>query len=179
MKTIYDIESQAFQGVRNQPGVVQYLGEYMLQHPTIDYPDSPSRHIMLEYGEMDLDEYLAETYPPILNAEIREFWEELFSVARTLERIQNLEYENRDGTRQNYRGQVKVRRECRLQWLTRSSQVAWRHQTRQHSASSGQVQAGRLRICEIRAWTERENENLPSRRYSDVWYGSVRFFFSS
>ncbi|KAG6363611.1 hypothetical protein INS49_008712 [Diaporthe citri] len=106
MKPIYDIESQAFPGIRGVQGVVQYLGEYQIQHPTINCPDAPSHHIMLEYGELDLDEYLAETYPPVLNAEIRQFWEELFSVARTLERIQNLEYDNRDGKRQHYRGQV-------------------------------------------------------------------------
>lgn len=104
MKTIYEIESQAFQGIRDQLGVVQYLGEYGLQHPTEDYPSSPSHHIMLEYGEMDLDEYLADTYPPVLNGEIREFWEELFGVARTLKRIHHLQYDTKGGNRQGYRG---------------------------------------------------------------------------
>lgn len=107
MKTIYEIESQAFQGIRYQQGVVQYLGEYRLQHSTIHFPTHPSYHIMLEYGEMDLDEYLADTYPPVLNEEIREFWEELFSVARTLRRIHHLQYDKRGGNRQDYRGQVK------------------------------------------------------------------------
>lgn len=83
-----------------------------MQHPTINCPDAPSHHIMLEYGEMDLDEYLAETYPPVLNGEIRQFWEELFGVARTLERIQNLKYDSRDGKRLYYRGQVKPAEDC-------------------------------------------------------------------
>lgn len=83
-----------------------------MQHPTMNCPDAPSHHIMLEYGEMDLDEYLADTYPPVLNGEIRQFWEELFSVARTLERIQNLEYDSRDGKRQYYRGKVKPAEDC-------------------------------------------------------------------
>lgn len=105
MKNIYEIESQAFQGIRGQQGVVQYLGEYRLQQ----FPKPPSHHIMLEYGEMDLDEYLAETYPPVLNEEIREFWEELFSVARTLKRIHHLQHDNRGGNREGYRGQVTPR----------------------------------------------------------------------
>lgn len=105
MKNIYEKESQAFQGIRDQQGVVQYLGEYRLQYPK----EIPSHHIMLEYGEMDLDEYLADTYPPVLNGEIREFWEELFSVARTLKRIHHLQYDNRGGNRQGYRGQVTAR----------------------------------------------------------------------
>ncbi|KAL2278790.1 hypothetical protein FJTKL_14133 [Diaporthe vaccinii] len=104
MKSIYEIESQAFQGIRDQQGVVQYLGEYRLQHPTIHYPSSPSHHIMLEYGEMDLDEYLAETFPPVLNEEISEFWKELFSIARTLKRIHHLQYDSSSASGQHYRG---------------------------------------------------------------------------
>lgn len=104
MKEIYGIENEAFRGLQNVQGVVQYLGEYKTQHPTTDCPDAPSNHIMLEYGEMDLDEYLADTYPPVLNGEIRDFWDELFSVARTLERIQDLDRVSSDGKRQKYRG---------------------------------------------------------------------------
>lgn len=110
MKDIYEIESQAFQGIKDQKGVVQYLGEYRLQRSTIQNPKPPSHHIMLEYGEMDLDEYLAETYPPVLNGEIREFWAELFSVARTLKRMHHFKYDtSRGGNRQGYRGQVAAR----------------------------------------------------------------------
>ncbi|KAK7708019.1 hypothetical protein SLS64_006841 [Diaporthe eres] len=85
-KHTYEIESQAFQGIRHQQGVVQYLGEYRLEHHTLHFPDFPSHHIMLEYGEMDLDEYLAETYPPVLNEEIRGFWEEFFTYENFNER---------------------------------------------------------------------------------------------
>lgn len=115
-KPTYEIESQAFQGIREQQGVVQYLGEFRLQRPTIHFPNSPSHHIMLEYGELDLDEYLAETYPPVLNEEIRGFWEEFFSVARTLQNIHHLKYGSRDGNRREYRGQVKVTQGLRLQY---------------------------------------------------------------
>ncbi|KUI70081.1 hypothetical protein VM1G_11686 [Cytospora mali] len=55
---------------------------------------------MLEYGELDLDEYLAEDNPPLSNEEIIAFWEGLFTVADTLKRIHHL----RDDRGQFYRG---------------------------------------------------------------------------
>lgn len=129
MKPIYEIENQAFRGIRVVKGVVQYLGEFQLQHPTKDNPDAPSRHIMLEYGEMDLDEYLAETYPPVLNGEIRQYWAEVFTVATTFNRIQNLPYNSEHGNRQYYRGQFDTTKDRWLKYLMNTVQVARRHQT--------------------------------------------------
>ncbi|KAI8237573.1 hypothetical protein K4K54_012215 [Colletotrichum sp. SAR 10_86] len=95
---IYKLESDAFKGFNGTKdprslGVVTYLGEY-LRHDRGDdglSAQGVTRHIMLEFGEQDLDEYLADTYPPVLNEEIIAFWGSLFEIAKTLARIHQLE----------------------------------------------------------------------------------------
>ncbi|KAK2764155.1 protein kinase domain protein [Colletotrichum kahawae] len=96
---IYKLESDAFKGFNgtNDPGslgVVTYLGEYTRHDRGGDgvSAQGDTRHIMLEFGEQDLDEYLADTYPPVLNEEIIAFWESLFQIANTLARIHQLEH---------------------------------------------------------------------------------------
>lgn len=59
---------------------------------------------MLEFGEYDLDEYLADKYPPVLNGEIIAFWKSIFEVARTLQRIHQFEHEGADGKVQSFSG---------------------------------------------------------------------------
>lgn len=90
---VYMMESTAFTGMQGQEGlgVVKYLGAY--------HTDGGNHrdHIMLEYGEQDLDEYLADTCPPVLNKEIIDFWESLFKVAHTLEGIHILNHKGEDG----------------------------------------------------------------------------------
>ncbi|KAF7551355.1 hypothetical protein G7Z17_g5038 [Cylindrodendrum hubeiense] len=116
---IHNIESNAFKGMQRQEGlgVVKYLGEYQTSG------EEPRHHIMLEYGEQDLDEYLAETFPPVLNKEIIAFWESMFKVAHTLERIHRLKHKGEDGNMQlfnGWHGDIKpenilhVRREFKL-----------------------------------------------------------------
>lgn len=98
---IYKLESEAFRGVRDHEGVVKYLGEYHFKGAG---DNSPTHNIMLEYGEHDLDEYLAETYPPVLTTEIIAFWEDLFKVATTLQGLHHLEHKGEDGKKSYYRG---------------------------------------------------------------------------
>lgn len=162
-KSTYEIESQAFQGIRDQQGVVQYLGEYRLEHHTLHFPNFPSHHIMLEYGEMDLDEYLAETYPPVLNEEIRGFWEEFFSVARTIQRIHHLKYDSRDGNQQGYRGQVKVTGGLRLQ-------------NTDANLSGGTETSSPIIFCESRASTS--SQTLDSRNSSESEKGIRKFILT-
>lgn len=101
---IHKIESEAFKGMRDEPGVVKYLGEYHLVNSLSGEQSPPTSHIMLEYGELDLDEYLAETYPPILSEEIFTFWDGLFKVAGTLKRLHNLKHTGGDGLKHSYQG---------------------------------------------------------------------------
>lgn len=48
-----------------------------------------THNIILEYGDMDLETFFSESYPPILEQEIVEFWTELFEVAKALDTFQN------------------------------------------------------------------------------------------
>ncbi|KAH7163468.1 kinase-like domain-containing protein [Dactylonectria estremocensis] len=97
---VYRMESQAFNGMKSQtlPGVVRYLGQYHTDE------GEHSHHILLELGELDLDEYLANTCPPVLNKEIIDFWESLFKVAQTLGQIHRLDHVGEDGNMQRFNG---------------------------------------------------------------------------
>lgn len=100
---IYNMESQAFKGMRDVKGVVKYLGEYHLISSRSDEHTSTS-HIMLEYAELDLDEYLAYTCPPILSEEVLTFWGGLFKVAQTIRLLHNLKHVGGDGSEQHFKG---------------------------------------------------------------------------
>lgn len=80
---------------------MKYLGEYHFREAG---DTSPNHNIILEYGQQDLDEYLADTYPPVLNTEIIAFWEDLFKVAATLKSLHQFEYKGEDGKIQYYKG---------------------------------------------------------------------------
>lgn len=114
---IYKIESEAFKGLRELKGVVKYLGEYQLGTSSESSQASSSRHIMLEYGELDLDEYLVDNYPPVLSEEIIAFWEGLFGVADTLKRIHHLQ----DDRNHVYRGYAPKIGQSVCSWLTCNS----------------------------------------------------------
>jgi len=104
---IYKLESEAFRAVRSHEGVVKYLGEYHFRECGAA---SPTHNILLEYGQQDLDEYIADTYPPVLNNEIIAFWEDLFKVAATLKRLHQFQYKSEDGRTKHYKGLVTVRK---------------------------------------------------------------------
>lgn len=95
------MESKAFKGMRILDGVVTYLGEY---HLNGENQTPPSHHILLEYGERDLDEYLADTYAPVLNNEIIAFWEGVFEIANTLQQMHKLKVPSIDGRSRTFRG---------------------------------------------------------------------------
>ncbi|KAF4932675.1 putative serine/threonine-protein kinase MPS1-like protein [Colletotrichum fructicola] len=97
---IYKGESQAFRGIRGTRdprahGVVKYLGEYSrhLRDDVSGPVREDTRHIMLEFGEQDLEEYLAATKPPVRSKEIIATWEGLFKVASTLRTIHQLDHD--------------------------------------------------------------------------------------
>jgi serine/threonine protein kinase len=85
-------------GLRNVPGVIKYFGWYRIDETENPLgPQGATYNILLEYGEQDLDEYLASRRPPVLNHEIINFWEDIFRVATTLKAIHNLDYRGPDG----------------------------------------------------------------------------------
>lgn len=100
--------------------MVQYLGHY--EHEEIQLPSHAPEtvvtakeeevtrttyNILLEYGDMDLDEFFAERLPPVLQTEVEAFWKDLFEVADAVERIHNLE-DRTGGVVQEYYGYVGI-----------------------------------------------------------------------
>ena len=102
---LFEWEKMAFVGIKGQMGMVQYLGEYSFDEKPND-PSSRTHNILLEFGELDLDEFFADPqqHPPLLSLEIIEFWGYLFKVADALQTIHNLVYKNEDGLVQRYHG---------------------------------------------------------------------------
>jgi hypothetical protein len=74
--------------------MVQYFGEYTQMGNQISATPETSEqttfNILLEYGELDLDEYFQERPPPALPTDIMDFWKNLFNVADALKDIHNL-----------------------------------------------------------------------------------------
>ncbi|KAM7190951.1 hypothetical protein V8F33_009184 [Rhypophila sp. PSN 637] len=96
-QTIFQTEISNFCGIKSLPGVVRYFGWYKME----EFDDDK---ILLEYGDLDLEEYLALRYPPVLNEEIIKFWESLFSIAATLDHIHNYMYKRVDGVTATFDG---------------------------------------------------------------------------
>ena len=73
--------------------MIRYLGDYShqeIRHVSEEITET-THNILLEYGELDLDEYFIERLPPVLQTEIETFWKALFEVADAVEAIHNLE----------------------------------------------------------------------------------------
>lgn len=64
-----------------------------------------SYNLLLEYGQMDLDEYWADlgNIPPVRWEEIRRFWKSLFRVAEAIRGVHNLTFK-RGETENHYDG---------------------------------------------------------------------------
>lgn len=104
-KYYFDWEKMAFEGLRSQPGMIQYLGDYTFEEIPNE-PDSWTYNILLEFGELDLDEFSADqhSYPPVRRREIIAFWRALFQVAEAIKRLHNLVRQNEDGSTDEYHG---------------------------------------------------------------------------
>lgn len=58
-------------------------------------PESPDEsdataNILLEYGDLDLNEYFYERLPPVFPDEILSFWRELFDVGHAIKGVHNV-----------------------------------------------------------------------------------------
>jgi hypothetical protein len=100
-KDFFEWERNAFKVLRNQKGMIQYLGDY-----SVERNGEWTYHILLEYGELDLDQFFADdhSYPPLLTLEIIEFWRSFFKVAEALGRLHDLKYTNADNIQKEYHG---------------------------------------------------------------------------
>ena len=104
-RDLYKLEQEAFYGVRNQDGMVKYLGHYSFDETQPNGSIEKTYNILLEFGEMDLDQYFADedSEPPVRTREINRFWESLFKVAKALKTFHNLSFEW-DNEQTFYRG---------------------------------------------------------------------------
>jgi hypothetical protein len=102
MRSVYETEKEAFAGLGSEASVpiVRYLGCYSHDDPLAG-DDSRTYNILLEYGQMDLEEYCAdlENVGPVRCMEIIRFWESIFKVAHAINNIHNLCIEHRGRTR--------------------------------------------------------------------------------
>jgi hypothetical protein len=92
--------------VREQPGMVQYLGVYEIDEQMDDGVVERTYNILLEFGEHDLLEFFADPihHPPHLNEEIIDFWDSLFKVAEALKEIHHLTVIREDGKEEEFHG---------------------------------------------------------------------------
>ena len=97
--------------------MVRYLADYVhnegTQKPTVATSTKKNQkhgtnftyNILLEYGDCDLDECFMIEEPPVLETEIRAFWNDLFEIADAVDRIHNLKIPVEDGFKE-YHGYV-------------------------------------------------------------------------
>ena len=115
-RSYYLNEKSAFDGLRKHEGMVRYLGDYGLRQavPKTTLSDSHATgpqedvikntyNIILEYGDLDLDDFFYERLPPLLESEVVDFWTAMLDVARAVEGIHNLNAD-RGGPVEKYRG---------------------------------------------------------------------------
>ena len=88
--SLYESERDAFYSLRKHKGMVQYLGAY--EHYDVQEPNSTIKqtfNILLEYGELDLEEYFIDRLPPLLSGEVQGFWSDMTDVAKAITVMHN------------------------------------------------------------------------------------------
>jgi hypothetical protein len=84
--------------LQGNPDLVRCLG---------DFKHGENYNIILQYGELDLDEYFVTTPPPALGSDIVAFWENMLGVARGLEGLHSFVLP-RAGLDEQYFGYVQL-----------------------------------------------------------------------
>ena len=119
---MFDTEKNAYVALGNNEGMVRYFGEYRHEESRSTNSLSPNAskmsllasdkvritityNMLLEFGELDLDNFFAEVLPPVIQSEIEDFWMNLTGIADALESIHNLREET-NGRSQEYYGSV-------------------------------------------------------------------------
>jgi hypothetical protein len=100
-------EREAYRRLAHSDGILDYFADYVhkerrrsLNEQARDAGDGEiivlTTNILLEYGELDLDEYFAEYSPPVLQTEIEDFWKRLFEIAHAVDAIHNVQVQTRN-----------------------------------------------------------------------------------
>jgi hypothetical protein len=96
--------------------MIRYLGDfkYDFHYPSLN--ESQQKHttraistlnILLEFGDYDLAEYVAEFQPPVTFEETIGFWRDLFDVPREVKELHDLEKTSENGNHK-YWGYVEA-----------------------------------------------------------------------
>ncbi|KAF2230824.1 kinase-like protein [Viridothelium virens] len=107
MRTVYNWEKDAFFALRRDDSraIVNYFGSYSHDEPR-ETPEGivndTTYNILLEYGQMDLDEYCADlaNVPPVRAMEVIRFWESFCTIADAIRRVHN--FRIRQGKQENF-----------------------------------------------------------------------------
>ena len=85
----YEIETEAWRLHKDSEGIVTLLCAYSQRNSQKSLSGDIEYNMVLEYGELDLDEYFYENIrsPPVLFGEIHAFWHNLSSIANGLSDI--------------------------------------------------------------------------------------------
>ncbi|KAG8525536.1 uncharacterized protein KY384_009180 [Bacidia gigantensis] len=82
-QSLFDSERSAFRAFSNVEGTVRQLCDYI--HGAED--SHGMYNIVLEYAELDLDEYFFSKDPPLLSTDIAIFWRRMFDIASAVANI--------------------------------------------------------------------------------------------
>jgi hypothetical protein len=119
-RELYENEVEAFLALKDHDGMVRYLTDYghTEPHHTENASDTTAQeeeeegeesrtattyNILLEFGELDLDQFFGYRLSPVLQTELEKFWKDLFEVADAVKGIHDFE-KFRGGERQEYYG---------------------------------------------------------------------------
>ncbi|KAK7920892.1 hypothetical protein PG985_008914 [Apiospora marii] len=103
-KEVFNRERQNYLAVEGLAGMVQYLGEYEIEESIGAQGVVCTSNLLLEYGDLDLEELFLSQNPPTSFETIVEFWEALYKVAEALEGIHNLKAHRELGPSMNFHG---------------------------------------------------------------------------
>lgn len=84
-------------------GVVECFGWYTEESMNGSRLET-THNILMEYGDQDLEEYMALRAPPVRTSEIIEIWESVFELATTINQVHNFLYEDPDGSTEDFSG---------------------------------------------------------------------------
>ncbi|EXJ58240.1 serine/threonine protein kinase [Cladophialophora yegresii CBS 114405] len=86
---LYENERNAFRGLSTNRGMIKYLLDYSQVggRPSANDSANQTFHLVLELGELDLDQYFHFYLPPVLVEEQLHFWSHVFLVADTIRDI--------------------------------------------------------------------------------------------
>ena len=107
----YNEEKSAFDGMKNNKGIIRYLGTYgHKERRSVTNANNENtqrtiitRHILLEYGEFSLMQIFMYRLPPVFEFEIKDFWTSLIEIVDALKGIHKLKTDNGEWSGYVYR----------------------------------------------------------------------------